>query len=72
MNVRSFTANVLPKALLNVESVRSSLALRDLVALSSGYDFLLQASNRMCAEAAFSALHLPWIVGHLDAQAVSA
>lgn len=71
MNVRSLTANVLPKALLNVESVRSSLALRDLVALGGGYDFLLQASNAMCAEAAFSSLHLPWIVGHLDAQAVA-
>ena len=72
MNFRSFTANVLPNALLNVESMRSSLALRDLVALSGGYDFLLQASNRMCAEAAFASLQLTWIVGHLDAQAISA
>ncbi|MGH8647098.1 MAG: hypothetical protein ACREX4_22640, partial [Gammaproteobacteria bacterium] len=71
MDVRLFAANVLPNALLNVDLVRSRLAHRDLLALSGGHDFLLQASNPMCAEAAFSSLHLPWIAGRLDAQAVS-
>src|SRR3954468_14077529 len=71
MDARLFTANVLPEALLGTR-VSSSLAFRDLVALSGGHDFLLQASDRMCAETAFGALHLPWLAGRLDAQAVAA
>ena len=72
MDVRLFANNVLPSALLNVDSLRSPLAFRDLIVRSAGHDFLLQASNHMCAEAAFRSLHLPWVSGRLDAQAVSA
>jgi hypothetical protein len=79
MDPRLFTSNVLPQTLLSAEStiretdpMRLNLASRDLVALSSGHDFLIQASNPMCADAAFASLHLPWITGQLDAQAVVA
>jgi hypothetical protein len=40
--------------------------------LSAGHDFLLQASNSMCADVVFGSLRLPWLTGRLDAQAVAA
>jgi hypothetical protein len=71
MDAHSLASNVLPDALLSRKAVLSSLATRDLVALSGGHDFLLQASNLMCAETAFGSLRLPWLAGRLDPQAVA-
>jgi hypothetical protein len=72
MDVRLYSSKVLPSALLNAAAVQSSLTFRDLIALSAGHDFLLQASNPMCAAAAFNSLHLPWVTAQLDTQAVAA
>ena len=72
MDPRLYSPNALPEALVRIKVPRSTLASRDLVALSGGYDFLLQASNLMCAETAFVSLDLPWLAGRLDAQAVAA
>lgn len=72
MDARMFASNVLPESFLGAKEVLSSLTFRDLNALSGGHDFLLQASNPMCAETAFDSLHLPWLAGRLDAQAVAA
>jgi len=73
MDPRVFSSdNVLPEALVRTRVRRSNLASRDLVALSGGHDFLLQASNAMCADTAFGSLHLPWVAGQLDPQAVAA
>ncbi|MFS8085251.1 MAG: hypothetical protein ACMG6H_06440, partial [Acidobacteriota bacterium] len=71
-DVSLFTSEVLRTALRDVDSVRSSLATRNLVAISGGHDFLLQASNRMCAETAFNSLRLPWFMGQLDAAGITA
>ena len=71
MDIRAFDSNVVPDALLRLKTTRSTLASRDLVALSGGHDFLLQASNLMCAETSFGALKLPWLAGQLDAAALA-
>jgi hypothetical protein len=72
MDPRLVISDVLPDALLGVQAMLSSLASRDLVALSGGHDFVLQVSNAACAETAFASLQLPWIAGRLDAQGVAA
>lgn len=71
VDFRWLNSNVLPNAFRNVDSIAPPRAFRDLVSLGSGYDFLLQASNRMCAEAAFNSLDLLYVKHPLDAQAVS-
>ncbi len=79
MDLRSFSLNVLPDALVRLKVSQSHLAFRDLplasrdlLALSGGHDFLLQASNAMCAETAFASLDVPWLACQLDTQAVAA
>lgn len=72
MDIHLFGSNVLPDELRRVEPGFAGLAFRDLVALSAGHDFLLQASNSMCADVAFGSLHMPWLTGRLDGQAVAA
>ncbi len=72
MDVRLYSSKVLPSALLKTAAVQSTLTFRDLIALSAGHDFLLQASNPMCAVAAFNSLHLPWVTGKIDIEAVTA
>jgi len=72
IDARSIAYNVLPRALLNTSIVKLPLEGRDLTRLSGGHDFLLQASNRMCAEVAFKSLQMPWAVAQLDATAIAA
>jgi hypothetical protein len=72
LDLRLVGSNVLPDRLRRVEPGFSGLAFRDLVALSAGHDFLLQASNSVCADVAFGSVHMPWLTGRLDGQAVAA
>lgn len=72
MNPSLFAANVLPSALNVADKFLSGFGFRDLVRLAGGHDFLLQASNSMSAEAAFSSFHVPFITGGVDAQAIAA
>lgn len=71
-DVSLFTSKVIrTEALFDSATVRSSLAVSNLLAISGGHDFLLQASNRMCVETAFKSLQLPWTIGKLDAQTIA-
>ena len=72
-DVRLFTSKIIrTESLPDYATMRSSLAVSNLVAISGGHDFLLQASNRMCVETAFKSLRLPWMTGQLDAQTIAA
>lgn len=69
------TPNILPDVLVRSgwkSWVPYIAILGDLNAAGGGYDFLLQASNAMCAETAFKSLKLPWILVGLDHQALAA
>jgi hypothetical protein len=67
-------SNVLPDELIRRRTSRSDVpvtALGDLNAAGGGYDFLLQATNPVVADAAFASLKLNWLSARLDAQAVA-
>jgi|GEM_PF-2138754 hypothetical protein len=71
LTARSVAYNILPKALRTLETVNTPLTAHDLVKISGGHDFLLQASNEMCAAVAFKSLQMPWLVSQLDPVAVA-
>ncbi|WP_445503809.1 hypothetical protein [Microvirga sp. G4-2] len=83
--LESFTKNVIPDALVRPQkkgvwnssidrdpTLSMVLDLIDLNEASGGYDFLLQVTNPVCAEVAFSSLKLNWISSRIDGQAIAA